>query len=292
MTWAFGALLLSSVGVPGQATVVVAVESGVEAYEAAVAGLGEALSPNGYRVVDVRSGGAGLAQAASAKDVQLVVAVGSGAFREACAHKLGVPVVATMMLNGSELEGRGHVDLDIPLGPQLQAMRALWPQRLRVGIIRNPGRSRLTAEALEAQARKEGFSAVVLECSGPARLLKVVAEEKGKIDFLLCFPDPDLYNPVTIKPFVLASLEARLPIVGFSPAFVHAGAAAGIYPDYREVGRQTGEMALRCLHGDGAASAACGEEGPRKIQVAVNLRVARLLGAEFHTEALPVEVFR
>ena len=82
---------------------------------------------------------------------------------------------------------------------------------------------------------------------------------KGKVDFLLCFPDPDLYNPVTIKPLVMASLEGRLPLVGFSPAFVRAGAAAGIYPDYRETGRQTAEMAQRLLHGDDRG----GEEGPK-----------------------------
>jgi ABC-type uncharacterized transport system substrate-binding protein len=119
-------------------------------------------------------------------------------------------------------------------------------------------------------------------------LLKAVAALKGKVDFLLCFPDPDLYNAVTIKPLVMASLESRLPIIGFSPAFVRAGAAAGIYPDYRDTGRQTAEMVLRILHGDDRAA----DEGPRKIQVAVNQRITRLLGVEFQTASLPVEVLR
>jgi ABC-type uncharacterized transport system substrate-binding protein len=87
---------------------------------------------------------------------------------------------------------------------------------------------------------------------------------------------------------VLASLESRLPLVGFSPAFVRAGAAAGIYPDYRDSGRQAAEMAERLLRGED-----CGPDtGPRRIQVAVNQRVARLLGIDFRTGALPVEVFR
>jgi ABC-type uncharacterized transport system substrate-binding protein len=167
-------------------------------------------------------------------------------------------------------------------------MRALWPRHTRIGIIRNPARSRYSAEALESRARKEGFTAMVVDCDGPAGLLKAVAAMKGKVDYLLCFPDPDLYNAVTIKPLVMASLENRLPIVGFSPAFVRAGAAAGIYPDYRETGRQTAEMALRMMRGEERAA----EEGPRKIQISVNQRIAHLLGVEFHTSALPVEVFR
>ena len=128
----------------------------------------------------------------------------------------------------------------------------------------------------------------MVDCDGPARLLKAVASLRGKVDFLLSFPDPDLYNAVTIKPLVMASLEARLPIVGFSPAFVRAGAAAGIYPDYRETGRQTAEMAQRLLRGEDRGA----EEGPRKIRLALNQRVAHLLGVEFHPEGLPVEVFR
>jgi ABC-type uncharacterized transport system substrate-binding protein len=87
---------------------------------------------------------------------------------------------------------------------------------------------------------------------------------------------------------VLASLEHGLPLVGFSPAFVRAGAAAGIFPDYRELGRQAGEMALRLLRGEDFPA----DESPRKIQVAVNQRVTRLLGVEFHAEALGAEVFR
>ena len=92
-----------------------------------------------------------------------------------------------------------------------------------------------------------------------------------------------------IPPLVMASLEYRLPIVGFSPAFVHAGAAVGVYADYRAVGRQTAELALRAQHhefrGEGS------EESPSKVRVAVNQRIARLLGLDFHLDA-GVEVFR
>jgi ABC-type uncharacterized transport system substrate-binding protein len=167
-------------------------------------------------------------------------------------------------------------------------MRALWPGRTRAGIIRNPALSRYSAEALEARARQEGFLPVLVDCDKPANLLKALAALKGKVDFVICCPDPDLYNSVTIKPLVLASLEGRLPLVGFSPAFVRAGAATGIYPDYRDSGRQAAGMAERLLRGEDGGP----DTGPRRIQVAINQRVARLLGIDFRTGALPVEVFR
>ena len=289
MTWALTPVLLAVTSLPpGNAAIVVAYESGVDAYAEALEGMGAALGPQNLRVVDLHAAGADLTRALSLRDVQLVIAVGSRALAEVQSRKASMPVIATMILHGGEGEVSAHVDLEIPLSAQFQAMRSLWPNHWRVGIIRNPARSRYSAEALESRARKEGFTALVLDCDGPARLLKVVASMKGKVDFLLCFPDPDLYNPVTIKPLVMASLEGRLPLVGFSPAFVRAGAAAGIYPDYRETGRQTAEMAQRLLHGDDRG----GEEGPKKIRLALNQRVAHLLGVEFQTGGPAVEVFR
>ncbi|MBZ5727316.1 MAG: hypothetical protein LAP87_20245 [Acidobacteriia bacterium] len=277
----------SPAAAPGD--ILVAYESGVDAYAEALQGLSAVLGPNAFRALDLRAGNHDLGQALAARDIRLVVAVGSRALAEVQSHHGAAPVIATMVLRPGEADASGgHVDLDLPLSAQLQAMRALLPQRLRVGILRNPARSRYSAEALEARARKEGYAAIVVDCGGPGSLLKAVGSLKGKVDFLLCFPDPDLYNPVTIKPLLVATLEDRLPIVGFSPAFVRAGAAAGIYPDYRETGRQTGEMALRVLRGEDRGAS----EGPRKIHIAVNQRVARLLGVDFRTGALPVEVLR
>jgi ABC-type uncharacterized transport system substrate-binding protein len=234
-------------------------------------------------------GAAALSRAVAAKDVRLVVAIGSGALHAMQTQAPSTPVIAVLVLRGREADGAaGHVDLDIPLAAQLGVMRALWPRKLRVGVIRNPARSRLSADALEARARKEGYTALVVDCEGPAQLLRSVAALKGKVDFLLCFPDPDLFNAVTVKPLVLAALEDRLPIVGFSPAFVRAGAAAGIYPDYRDTGRQAADLSLRVLRGEDPGAG----ESPRKIQSAVNQRIARLLGVEFRAEATAAEIFK
>jgi ABC-type uncharacterized transport system substrate-binding protein len=119
-------------------------------------------------------------------------------------------------------------------------------------------------------------------------LLKALSALQGKVDFVLCMPDPDLYNAVTIKPLVMASLEHRLPLVGFSPSFVRAGAAAGIFPDYRDLGRQAAEMAQHLLRGEERTA----DESPRKLQVAINQRVARLLGVDFRGDTLAAEVYR
>jgi len=283
--------LLAAGGLPAsRAATVVVYESGVEAYEEALEGLASILGPNSFRAVDLQAPTAekDLVTALDGKDVRIVIAIGSRALAEVRARRAGSPLVATAVMRGGEPEtGTGRVDLEVPLAAELDAMRALWPGHARAGIIRRSSASRYSAEALEARVRKEGFLPVVEDCDGPAHLLKAVAVLKGKVDFVLCFPDPDLYNAVTIKPLVLAALEDRLPLVGFSPAFVRAGAAVGIYADYREVGRQAAEMALHVARGEPRA-----DEVPRKIRVGVNQRVTRLLGVDFRTSGMAVEVFR
>lgn len=279
-------LLAAGLSAP-QVSVVVVAEPGVDAYTEAVEGLSAVLPGGSFRIVAV--GARDLAVTVESKDARVVIAVGRRALDEVHAHHVLAPLVTVMVLHAGETDSAAQrVELDIPLAAQLGTMRTIWPGRKRAGMIRNPAQPPGTVEALEACARREGFVPVVVDCDGPAHLLKALAALQGKADFVLCFPDPDLYNPVTIKPLVLASLEHRLPLVGYSPAFVRAGAAAGIYPDYREMGRQAAEMALRLLRGEDRQA----DESPRKIQVAINQRVARLLGVEFRTGAPVAEVFR
>jgi ABC-type uncharacterized transport system substrate-binding protein len=282
-------LLAAAIAEPVPGSVVVVAESGVPAYGEAVEGLTGGLGPGVARVVDLRGAGAGkdLQRSLEARETRVVVAVGSRALAELRARRTALPVVATMVLRGPQPEGAGQIDLDVPLAAQLAAVRGLLPRASRAGVIRNPDRSRYSAEALESQGRKEGYTLLVADCDGPGHLLKVVGSLKGKVDFLLCLPDPDLYNAVTIQPLLLAAIEYRLPIVGFSPAFVRAGAAAGVYPDYRALGRQAAEMALRIARGESSG----GEECPNRLQVAVNQRVMRLLGLDLRIPP-GAEVFR
>jgi len=285
--------LFAAAGLPAsRLSVLVVSESGVEAYGEALAGVSAVLPAGTFQVVD--AGGKAfehdLASALEKNESRVAIAVGSRALAEMRARHAAVPVVSAMVLHGKNADpGTRRIDLDIPLASQLAAMRSLWPGRTRAGMIRNPAQSRYAADFLEACARREGFSLLVVDCEGPAHLLKALSAFKGKVDFVLCCPDPDLYNAVTVKPLVLASLEHRLPLVGFSPAFVRAGAAAGIFPDYTDMGRQSAEMALRLLRGEehGAES-----ESPRKVEVAINQRVAHLLGVEFRPDALAAEVLR
>jgi putative ABC transport system substrate-binding protein len=273
-----------------QPAVLVAYDSGVEAFGQALDGLKAVLGPAGLEIVDLRMAGAdaALARMVGHREVRVAIAVGTESLAALRAQNAGIPVIATMILHPTSPEAlRGHVDLALPVGTWLAQVKLLLPERRRIGIIRSRAYALESVAAVQAAARQQGFTVVVMDCDGPADLLHALGALKGRVDLVLCPPDADLYNSVTIKPLILASLEQRLPIVGFSLAFVRAGAVAGIYPDYRDIGRQTGELAERLLRGEEGNR----EESPRKVNAAINQRVAHLLGLDFQASPA-VEVLR
>jgi putative tryptophan/tyrosine transport system substrate-binding protein len=285
------ALLWAAAGLwAAQPAALVAYDSGVEAFGETLEGLKAVLGPAGIEIFDLHTSGAEteLARQLGRHEVRMAIAIGTESLAAVRAHNAGVPVIATMVLHPADPDGlRGQVDLALPVGTWLAQIKLLLPQRRRVGIIRSRAHALETPAAVEATARQQGYTAVVVDCDGPADLLQALAALKGRVDLVLCPPDADLYNSVTIKPLILASLEQRLPIVGFSSAFVRAGAVAGIYPDYRDIGRQTGELAWRILRGEDGNR----EQGPRKVNAAINQRVAHLLGVDFQASPA-VEVLR
>ena len=270
---------------PAHVTVVYTSEAGP--YTEALDGLRTtiaAAATGGLTTVDLQSpnGPAELANSLQRGSSRLIISIGGDALAAITARKIDVPLVATMIMRSEQASGArlaSAIHLDIPVTDILTELKTLFPQKTRVAIIRNPALSGQLDSAALARARQQGFSVQVADCRNPEELLRAVRSLKGQVDFVLCLPDSTLYNGTTVKPLILASLDCHLLIVGFSQSFVRAGAAIGVYPDFRDVGAQTGEIAQKQLAGQSVAA----DEGPRKLVVAVNPRVIRLLGVEYET---------
>jgi ABC-type uncharacterized transport system substrate-binding protein len=172
--------------------------------------------------------------------------------------------------------------LDIPARILVAELRKLFPSRPRIGVIRNPIRRDPSAAQIRGQGA-DMSSVEVADCATPDELLPVFLGMRKKVDFVICLPDGSLYNGATARPLIMASLENRLPIVGFSPAFLRAGAAVALYPDYRAIGYQTADLIRRCLEPGDCACA----ESPKKVSVAVNAKILRMLGIQFAAAAYP-----
>jgi putative ABC transport system substrate-binding protein len=262
-----------------QPTVIIATSSAVEAFEEAVKGIQRGLGLSAKIVIlDLASKSEDIEARLAGKDIRLLITVGNNAF-ESAAHFGTAPILATMLLRADLARPglrapSGVVALDVPLGEIMARMAFVFPGRTRAGLIRNPDASAISQASLASQAKAAGMTLTVLDCTRPEKLLQSFLSLRGQVDFVICPPDGTLFNSTTVRPLILASLENRLPVVGFSESFVRTGAMAAVYPDYFDVGAQTGELAKKYLTGGGLAPM----ESPRKLRVAANPRVARLLG--------------
>jgi ABC-type uncharacterized transport system substrate-binding protein len=260
-------------------TVVIVTSSAIDAFEEALRGIRHGLGPGANVVIlDLATKPEAPAKQLSGKDVRLLITVGNNAL-ESAAQSGSAPILATMLLR-TDLAGArlrppaSAVVLDLPLADVLARIGDVLPGKTRAAIIRNPGAGSASELVLASQAKAAGMTIKVVDCPRPELLLQSFLSLKGQVDFVLCPPDGTLYNSTTVRPLILASLENRLPVVGFSASFVRTGAVAGVYPDYFEVGSQAGELARKYLAGASLPPS----ESPRKVKVAANPRVARLLG--------------
>ncbi|HLK17629.1 MAG TPA: ABC transporter substrate binding protein [Bryobacteraceae bacterium] len=262
-----------------QPTVIIATSSAIEAFEEAVKGIQQGLGSSAkILVLDLSAKSPENESRLAGKEVRLLITVGNNAY-ESAARFGTAPILATMLLR-SDLAGPGFrapagvLALDVPVSEILARMSFVFPGKTRAALIRNPDSHSTSQATLAAQAKSAGMTLKIVDCPRPEKLLQSFLALRGQVDFVICPPDGTLYNGTTVRPLILASLENRLPVVGFSESFVRTGAMAAVYPDYFDVGAQAGELAKKFL----SSGAIVASEGPRKLKVAANPRVARLLG--------------
>jgi len=258
---------------------VVVCHCSVPAFAEAVEGVREALGRN-PELIDLDKMRQNEIESILRRDPDSVyVAIGQDALKRIALLKPEAPVIATMMLSSDDgSRATLEIDLDVPPRLLVQNVHRLFPQTARIGLLASGTFDR---GSYVSAAKDLGLQFHIKEVSGPADLQKSLLSLKGKVDLVLTLPDDLLYNSVTVQALILASLEARIPVVGFSAAFVHAGAVAGVFADFKDAGRQAAENALRLdLNHPQHVT-----DSPRKVSVAINQKIAHLLGLEYERGA-------
>ena len=95
-------------------------------------------------------------------------------------------------------------------------------------------------------------------------------------------PDATVYNNRTISNILLTAYHQRSPVVGFSPAYVKAGALLALYSTPAQVGQQAGEAARLGL----ATGSLPPPAAPRHFRISTNPYVARSLGIQLEDPAV------
>lgn len=226
-----------------------------------------------------------------AENPDLIVTVGMSAAQELAAQNLPIPVLAILIPRQAfEKIARQHdyrffsaVYLDQPLARQMELIHQVTPDRRRVGVVLGPESSG-ALKPLQAAASEAKMSLTVEKISAADELLPALQRVLADSDVLLAVPDPLVFNKGTVQSLLLTTYRYQEPVIGFSHAYVRAGALASVHTTPEQVGRQAGDVVLRALGSRPLLLSP--PEYPKLFSVSVNYQVARSLGLSVSDETV------
>lgn len=205
----------------------------------------------------------------------MILTLGSKALRSAVQQDVNRPVIAGLTLDHSELEKNASasgVVLDYAAETQLSWIHRILPEVKTVGVLYNPDKSGHRIAAAKKAAGKLKLKLVAKEVNSPKELPVAMDSLFRSVDVLWGMTDPVVLTRQTAKAVLLTSFRSQVPFVAPSSVWVKAGALYALGWDYRDVGAQSGKMALSVLRGQQVSAMPI--QAPRKVRYSLNLRTA------------------
>lgn len=165
--------------------------------------------------------------------------------------------------------------IDHSLARQLDLVRLALPDRKRVGLLLGPQTRRLAGEFATAAAQR-GLQARSLEVAEASELSLALRRLLADIDVLVAVPDSSVFNGTTIQNILRTATSHRVAVIGFSPAYVNAGAVLSLYSTPAMIGGQTGKLLRQALN-SGVWPA---RRDPGDFEIGINRAVAHALDIE------------
>ncbi len=228
----------------------------------------------------------------------VVVAIGSKAAVKLADLSLDHTLVYCMVSNPGILElcdkpAINGICTNIPIATQLSIISKALPDTRTVGLLYRSGDGNgegLLEDVKATLPPKWRMEAVAIDDhSSVAKAIEALLD--CNIDIAWTVPDPKVYDMATVRALLLGALRRKIPVFGFSSAFVRAGAMLGVGINPHDQGVQAGEMVTRILsngenefQSSDQADGNCGEKPQHMI--AVNLITMERLGVKVAEEII------
>jgi ABC-type uncharacterized transport system substrate-binding protein len=216
----------------------------------------------------------------------LLVGAGIPASQEILHRYPKTPVVATLLSRQAAADALARhgpqrpapttaLYLDQPADRYIGLIRLALPAATRLGVVYGPTSRAYRADVQDA-ARRAGLEPHATEAAAEDNIVQVLEPLLAKTDVLLVLPDPEVSSPQNVYPLLLATYRKGIPVIGFSAAYVKAGALAAVYSSPAQLGEQAADVVATFLRQGQRRWPA--SQSPRDFQVGVNRHVARSLG--------------
>ncbi|MCF8200170.1 MAG: hypothetical protein K9J42_15490 [Sulfuritalea sp.] len=178
------------------------------------------------------------------------------------------------------------VFLDQPASRQFNLIRLALPLVSTVGLLVGET-SKEHLPAIEKAAKSRDFDVLVATVD-QGELFSALQSVLSDAEVLLALPDPGVFNSQTAANILTAAYRRHVPLVGFSPAYVKAGALLALYSTPAQVGTRGGELLRRALTNKSLPP----PQWPGEFTVSVNPDVAHSLGLSLDEKMLGEQLRR
>lgn len=224
----------------------------------------------------------------SSERPDLIVAVGSQAFRQVLARGGQVPVLATLIPRlpyeklVAENSSRGRrisgIWLDQPATRLASFLRLLLPGKNRIGLLTS-SQTRPQVSQFRQAFSPAGLIVDSEDSDTEQTLLPSLNTLLSRVNVLLAIPDSSIYQRDNIKSILITSYRYQRPVIAFSPAFVKAGALAALYSTPAQIAHQSADL-IR-TYGIALPPAMA----PSQFAVTINQNVAQAFDLKIQDEA-------
>jgi len=153
--------------------------------------------------------------------------------------------VASMDNPGGNITGAA---LDIPPDIQFKYFQRVVGQIKTMGILFSSETENIIRQASIA-ARQLGIKLIALRVENEREIPAAIDSLCKVADVLWSVADHTVFTPQSTKHIILQTLRYQIPLMGFSQSLVEAGGLFSLDFDFKDIGRQAGEIAVRVLRG-------------------------------------------
>ncbi|HYH17112.1 MAG TPA: ABC transporter substrate-binding protein [Azospirillum sp.] len=139
-----------------------------------------------------------------------------------------------------------------PVGEHVALIQEIVPSAKRLGVVFNPGEPNSVAmvNVLKEEAGKRGMTVVNAAANKSADVQTAARSLVGKADAIYVPLDNTVVS--ALEGLLAVGAQAKLPVFSADTDSVVRGTVASLGFDYRQLGRQTGEVVVRVLKGEKA----------------------------------------
>jgi len=214
-------------------------------------------------------------------DTDLIVAVGIKAAAIAgnshspvlcvLVSKTGFEKLLRNLPSGGNKNNISAIYLDQPIKRQIAMIAAVLPEAKKIGLLFSASQDMAGYRKVIAE-RKLGLFEQKLE--SPASLYRDLESVLENSDVLLSIPDAEVYNSLSMRNILLATYRSKIPLAGFSPGYVRAGALCAVFSTPSQLAAQAVELSRQFV----AAGVLPAPQYPGEFEVSINRQVANSLG--------------